>query len=252
MKLLSVDNTKLKKSNIVAENLFTTNNYKTLKGENLGYKTLILHLNPFRQNTKNINLCPFANGCENSCISETGNMFRKNVVNKRERLTELFLENRVEFVKRMIGEIEYNSSIYKNLAIRTNGTSDINFSKIKADSKNIYEHFEDNKNIIFYNYTKDVNMLLNNKNKNHYIVFSGDNNNWELCKKLLDLNYSVALVFKDVPSDFNNYQVVFGDDNDLIFTKPKGIILGLKFKTIRKLGANNKEILKNSSLVIQQ
>lgn len=251
----SVNNNQVKqivKSSLVKKDLiFTTNNYKTMKGEALGYKTLILHLNPHRQNSLNVNLCPYATGCEKSCISETGNMVWLNSVNKRSRLTESFLNNRVEFVRRMISEIEYNASIYQNLAIRTNGTSDINFSKIKVNGKNIYEHFANNKSITFYNYTKDLKMMLNNKDSNHYMVFSGDNDNWFVSQRLLELGYNVALVFKDVPTEYKGFKVVHSDDHDLIFLREKGTILGLKFKSIRTKNANNKQILNESNLIIK-
>lgn len=237
----------LKKPDLV----FTTNNYKTLKGESLGYKTLILHLNPHRQNSLNVNLCPYATNCVKSCISETGNQVRTNSVNRRTRLTESFLSNRVEFVKKMISEIEYNSTIYQKLAIRTNGTSDVNFSKIKVNGKSIYEHFSHNKNVFFYNYSKDLKMILNNTDTNHYMVFSGDNDNWDVSKRLLELGYNVALVFKDVPTEYKGFKVVHSDDHDLIFLREKGTILGLKFKMVRTKGAKNSQILSESKLIIK-
>ena len=42
-----------------SNNLLSTNNSKTIKGEKLGYMAYILYLAPHTQNSKGINLLPF-------------------------------------------------------------------------------------------------------------------------------------------------------------------------------------------------
>ena len=53
--------------------LLTTNNVKTMKGEKLGYKTYILYMSSYNDNSKGINLCSHASkGCATACLVGSG------------------------------------------------------------------------------------------------------------------------------------------------------------------------------------
>ena len=53
--------------------LLTTDNHKTVKGEVMGVKTLVLYLSPYKDNSKGKNLCPKASaGCSKACLFNSG------------------------------------------------------------------------------------------------------------------------------------------------------------------------------------
>ena len=136
--------------------LLTENNHKTIKGEKLGIKTLILYLSPYKDNTRGKNLCPKASlGCSKACLfnSGMGGMYKR-VADGRRNKTEWFLEDRESFVSTLISEITKAVNKYSAdwvLSIRLNGTSDIVWENIYYGGKNIFEHFPD---VDFYDYTK--------------------------------------------------------------------------------------------------
>jgi len=116
--------------------LLSTNNFKTMKGEKLGYLTYILYMSPFTANSKGINVCSHASkGCAEACLvgSGFGGMYI-NVMEGRKAKTEYFLSERVEFLTQLKNEI--GKAIAKNkdkaiVTIRLNGTSDIPYEKFK-------------------------------------------------------------------------------------------------------------------------
>ena len=76
--------------------LLTTDNHKTVKGEVMGVKTLVLYLSPHKDNSKGKNLCPKASeGCSKACLFNSGmSGMYANVANGRRNKTELFLSDR--------------------------------------------------------------------------------------------------------------------------------------------------------------
>jgi len=134
-------------------------------------------------------------------------------------------------------------------SIRLNCTSDIDWVNVKYNNKNIFEIFS---NYQFYDYTKNPNKFLN-KPQNYHLTFSYTGRNWDICKKLLDLGYNIAVVFNvknsnDLPKTFHGYDVINGKTTDYRINDKKGVIIGLKFKTIANKEAQN-EVL-NSCFVV--
>lgn len=218
--------------------LLTTNNHKTIKGEKLGYITYIMYLAPYTQNSRGINLCPHAsNGCASACLFKSGNggMF-DSVKQARINKTEWYLDNRNEFMLKLVNEI--NSIVKKHkdkaiVTIRLNGTSDIRFEKIKVqDNKNIFELFPD---IQFYDYTKNPKRF-GELPLNYHLTFSRSETNDKDAMKLLKQGYNVAMVFNKVPTEYNGYKVIVGDDTDLRFLDEQNVIVGLKYKFITGKG----------------
>lgn len=220
-------------------NLFTVNNTKTEKGEKLGYLTLILHLIPSNKNSHGVNLCPYSSPeCVKLCLNESGlgDVF-PTVQNARKRKTDEFLNDRVAFLKKLIEEIEaYRLKAKKEkltLCIRLNGTSDIQWSKIKLEGKNIFEHFP---TVQFYDYTKNPFIALYSLDqKNYHVTFSWSGENQELCENMLERGLNVAVPFmvkkgNPLPKKFYGYRVIDGDETDLRFLDKKKSIVGLRVK----------------------
>jgi hypothetical protein len=213
----------------------------------VGWKNMILQLTPHTQNSKGYNLCPAANGCEKTCLVYSGMGRFKNVYNGRLKRTEQFIADKPGFVNKLITEISKLSLKHPKLAIRLNGYSDIMWERIKVNGKNIFEHFEQNKNVTFYDYTKII-LRMSLDIPNYHLTFSGSTNNWYDCERLLIDKKNVSIVFeKDLPQVFNGWIINDGDLSDLRFLDPPYTICGLRYKNAA--GVDNKKEIMISKLV---
>jgi hypothetical protein len=119
---------------------------------------------------------------------------------------------------------------------RLNGTSDLSFEKYSVtvdgvDYANIFAAFPD---VQFYDYTK----ILGRKVKgipNYHLTFSAADGNDADVAKAIEQGYNVATVFgikksSPMPEFYNGLPVFNGDDSDLRFLDPKGVIVGLYAK----------------------
>jgi hypothetical protein len=231
------------------KSLLSSNNVKTVKGEKKNYKTFIMYLSPFTLNSKGVNLCPMASeGCANACLFESGfGGIYQSVKNGRLEKTEFYLSNRMAFLDKLVDEITKLETKYKDseftLAIRLNGTSDISFEKqITSNGKTIFDTF---KNIQFYDYTKNYTRFNKPLPSNYHLTFSRSETNEAIAMELLSKGVNVSMVFDKVPETYRGYTVVNGDEDDLTFLKPKGVIVGLKYKKITTKGADNEEAFKS-------
>jgi hypothetical protein len=222
--------------------LLSTNNFKTMKGESLGYLTYILYMSPFTANSKGINVCSHASkGCADSCLvgSGFGGMYA-NVINGRREKTEYFLSSRIEFLNQLKTEI--GKAIAKNkdkaiVTIRLNGTSDIPYEKFKIfEGKNIFEIYPE---IQFYDYTKNYLRFDKVLPSNYHLTFSRSETNHIKAIELLNKGFNVAMVFDKLPTTYEGFEVINGDDNDLRFLDKKNVIVGLKYKKMTGKGADN-------------
>lgn len=226
--------------------LLSTGNPKVLKGMVQGYNTYILHLAP--ANLSGYETCPKrTNGCTAACLNTAGRggMFKKgestNVIQQaRIRKTKQFFENRDQFMTDLVKDIELGikQSIKKGLipVFRLNGTSDIAFEKYAVirngiQYKNIFEAFSD---IQFYDYTKMLNRKVNDI-ANYSLTFSAADGNDIDVIKAIQQGYNIATVFalkktEPMPEYYNGRPVFNGDESDLRFLDPKGVIVGLYAK----------------------
>lgn len=233
--------------------LLSTNNYKTMKGEKFGYVTYIMYMSPFTANSLGKNVCPFASkGCAESCLvgSGFGGMYT-NVMNGRRNKTEYFLADRVKFLNQLDKEIGLAISRHKNkkeiITIRLNGTSDISFETFKVrDGKSLIELYP---NIQFYDYTKNYLRFDKVLPKNYHLTFSRSETNHTKAMELLNRGFNVAMVFDTVPTKFEGYKVVNGDESDLRFKDAKNVIVGLKYKKMTGKGADNSKGLASGFVI---
>ena len=230
--------------------LLSVGNPKTLKGMKEGYNTFILHLAP--ASLSGYNTCPKATeGCKTACLNTAGRggMFKKgestNVIQKaRIRKTKMFYENRNEFFNLLVKDITLaiKQSEKKGLipVFRLNGTSDISFEKYgftiaydgyTIDYANIFERFP---NVQFYDYTKVLGRKVNGI-KNYSLTFSAADGNDIDVMKAIAQGYNIATVFGikktlPMPEYYNGLPVFNGDESDLRFLDPKGVVVGLYAK----------------------
>jgi len=226
--------------------ILTVGNPKILKGMEQGYMTYILHLAP--ANLSGYNTCPKATvGCKFACLNTAGRggMFKKgettNVIQKaRIRKTRMFFEVRASVMALIVADIELaiKQSIKTKLVpvIRLNGTSDISWEKYSVvrngiEYRNIFAAFPQ---LQFYDYTK----VLGRKVKdilNYHLTFSAADGNDADVTKAIEQGYNIAVVFGmkktlAMPEFYNDIPVFNGDESDLRFLDPKGVVVGLYAK----------------------
>ena len=216
------------------------NNAKTVKSDKGGeYLTGIMYLDP--RNTK---VCPYQDiaKCKVGCLNTAGRagIIKKgektnNILQARARKTDLFFEDRAEFMRLIVKDIEAlirkSDRLGVKPCVRLNGTSDIQFETIKLDNGNtIFEEFP---SVQFYDYTKIPTRKVKHI-KNYHLTWSYSEANKKYAdywRTALDKGMNVATVFrKDLPESYKNVKVVSGDMNDLRFLDEKGVIVGLKAK----------------------
>ena len=226
--------------------LLSTGNPKVLKGMSQGYNTYILHLAP--ANLSGYETCAKRTlGCTDACLNLAGRggMFKRgentNVIQQaRIRKTKSFFENRVEFMATLVKDIELAIKQSKKMELvpvfRLNGTSDLSWEKYEVVRngklfRNIFTAFPE---VQFYDYTK----ILGRKVKeysNYQLTFSAADGNDSDVLKAMNEGLNVAVVFGikktlPMPVDYHNRPVFNGDESDLRFLDPKGVIVGLYAK----------------------
>ena len=226
--------------------LLSVGNPKVLKGMSQGYMTYILHLAP--ANLSGYETCAKRTaGCTAACLNTAGRggMFKKgeftNVIQKaRIRKTKMFFENRVEFMAMLVKDIELAikqaGKIDMIPVFRLNGTSDIAFEKYEVVRdgvmyRNIFNAFPD---IQFYDYTK----ILGRKTvayENYNLTFSAADGNDVDVANAIAQGYNIATVFGikktlPMPETYMGIPVFNGDESDLRFLDPHGVIVGLYAK----------------------
>jgi len=212
-----------------------TTNAKTSKNK---LTTFILYLSPSTQNSKGINLCPFASkGCVKSCLYTAGMGKFSNVQEARTRKSEYLINDKKEFYqqieKEITNKVKYYQRKEEKIAVRLNGTSDVDHLKGLKSFTNF--NFEDyKKEIEFYDYTKSLKRAIKYVNSDNYtVVLSRSEDNEKDCIEALFSGINVAAVFMDeLPTSYKGFKVIDGDQSDDIMIKYKGqgIILGLKAK----------------------
>lgn len=204
-------------------------NAKTVKGQKMGFLTGICYLAPSDESGV-MNTCPNASaGCRAACLFSAGRGAMSNVRNPRIAKTVDFFENRVAWLARLEKEI---SALVRKAAkdgktpcVRLNGTSDIAW-----EETGIMGLFP---NVQFYDYTKNWKRAMAFANgelpSNYHLTFSRSESNEKRVQEVLSAGkVNVAVVFrKTLPSTFYGRPVVNGDESDLRFLDPAGVVVGL-------------------------
>ena len=207
-------------------------NSKTVKND---LETFILYLAPSKI-VDGFNLCPFASdGCTKGCLYSAGRGRFSNVQLSRINKTKFWGFDRSNFYIQLANELLtiHDKTIKKDekIAIRLNGTSDIDHLYLleRYSGINFLDPFYNN--LLFYDYSKNPNIVSRYKNTNYKITFSRSETNEIEAKRILKLGGNVAIVFaNELPKKWNNYKVINGDETDLRYFDPSNVVIGLKAK----------------------
>lgn len=233
---------------------------KMVKNEKVGVMTYSINLSPAE--TSGYNVCSHATKeCKAGCLATSGraklDILGGNTIISGARIkkTKLFFENQEFFMYWLVSElVKYQKQAIKKdmvFSARLNTISDIDWANVRhTNGLNIFEMFPE---VICYDYTKNPNKF-NNKPENYHLTFSFTGRNWTSCEQLLQRGVNVAMVFnvnkvEDLPKTYKGFKVINGDESDVRFNDPKGVIVGLKFKRIADKDAEAK--VRQSMFVVQ-
>jgi hypothetical protein len=226
--------------------LLTLSNPKTLKGEDAGYLTAILHLAPHTLSGRNV--CAFEDSCAAPCLNTAGHggialdeMGLNPVQVARIRRTRFFSSDRRGFMAALVHEISLHVARAERHglkpAVRLNGTSDLPWERIRCEgTPNVFSRFP---GVQFYDYTKAPlrvrSRALEIPNYSLCYSLAVSERNHGYAREALSAGLNVAAVFstrrgQPLPASFWGRPVIDGDLTDLRFLDPRGVIVGLRAK----------------------
>lgn len=200
-------------------------NAKTKKNN---VKTFILYLAPANESGVT-NVCPFASeGCKSGCLNKAGRGKFSNVQLSRINRTKFWAADRQLFYTKLGNELLMIAATYKKAAVRLNGTSDIDHLDLLKRYTGIDFLAKKYKNVKFYDYTKNINMIKKYVGTNYHLTFSKSECNDKQVQQALELGANVAAVFShNLPETYLGYKVINGDLTDYRPEDGKGVIVGL-------------------------
>lgn len=187
--------------------------------------------NAARLNGVNIpSTCPWATaGCEAACLYTAGRGRMSNVQVARARRTILYHADRVAFWAVLRQEIaafvRKAERAGKLAAIRLDGTSDVLTAGAWAEG--IMAEFP---TVQWYGYSKSEALATRQDwVDNVDVTFSRaeTTDNQAAALRVLRDGGKVAAVFNTLPSEWQGFEVVDGDADDLTFLRPEGTVQGL-------------------------
>lgn len=216
---------------------------KGKKGIAFGYATALMHLAPAHEAGRG-NVCAWSSPeCRAICLHFAGRSgvlkagaTTNTIREARIRRTQLFFAlGAKDFEAWLRLEIaEHRAwSAKRGLApaLRLNATSDIPWERV---TPTLFSAFED---IRFYDYTKAPLTARPPEAlpSNYHLTMSFSGHNREDCERALVQGRNVAVVFRTkraaaLPATCWGYPVIDGDQHDLRFLDPAGVIVGLRVK----------------------
>lgn len=204
---------------------------KTEGSTTKGYVVGMLYLEPSAK------LCPYSKiaGCMESCLKSAGRMHMSSAQKARAERTRM-LENdpdlfRAVLVAEITALVHYAERKGMKPAVRLNGTSDINWAKFFPELFNWFSY-----SVQFYDYTKSPQYLKDAQRVPNLHVsasYSAANPNYadRITKAAEDFGANLVVVFSGkLPQSFHGKPVVDGDEYDMRFLDPNGVVVGLKAK----------------------
>jgi hypothetical protein len=192
-------------------------------------ESVILHLSPSDLSGRNV--CPFASaGCRSACLNTSGRGTMDSVQSARLRKTQLLFENKYEFWRLLVEDLERLSRRADKKGLqavaRLNGTSDLPWERMRdpLSGLTVFEMFPE---VTFYDYTKVPGRR--NLPKNYHLTFSLSEDNREQALSELADGRNVAVVFasEHFPTEYMGYPVVSGVESDLRYLDAPGVIVAL-------------------------
>jgi hypothetical protein len=211
---------------------------KIAKGKKLKINTAILYMQPADKVAVKT-LCAGADlfGCKKDCLVSSGQLGKTPAQKAVTKRTLCYLLERSRFFDVLRGEVYLHSANYGDtLAVRLNGTTDINFNKF----------IESMPSVLFYDYTKIYARVKKNTLKNYDLTFSGSANNSTTMgitakaikngfKTVLAVNTAETIGEYKMPDKLDLIPLINMDDTDARFLDPAGSVGVLKRKGSNKL-----------------
>ena len=214
-------------------------NAKTVKGQKYGYMTGVLYLSPYTKSGRNV--CPLAHKarCHAPCLDEAGRGAFRNVQEARLRKTDLFFTDRDAFMHDLVHDVLRLERMAQARGLipvcRLNGTSDIKWETVDFDygGKHYTNVFEMFPFLQFYDYTKTPGRTRDIHNYDLTFSYSGTPEFQPYVRTAKDQGMRIAVVFRkrdEIPPTFMGMECVDGDDSDLRFLEPQGVVVALYAK----------------------
>ena len=201
---------------------------KVEKGEKKGYITSILYLQPAdKVSVKTLCAAAALFGCKGPCLISSGQLGMTTGQNAATKRTILFLLRHDDFVAQLNKEIQALQRKHGDkLAIRLNGTSDIDWHDVIAA----------NPKTRFYDYTKIFARIQKNDLPNYDLTFSGSaysNKSLAITARAIKSEFRAVIAFntkelqgeETIPENLLDF-----DDTDLRFLDPVNSVVGLYAK----------------------
>jgi hypothetical protein len=223
----------------IGDRYLLSQSVKIAKGSKKGFETGVAYM-PANKKFDGGHTCSDEKkaGCGDNCLVYTGHMALPNGVMAREDRFVLFLKDPAlffEILKREILKQERRARKKGFLSAgRMNGTTDLDWTRILFDGRTVFEHFPQT---TWYDYTKNPNLARNYLNHGIDVTLSWYKRlDTSVALELLDQGANLAIAYYDRLPEFQvmgdrKVQVIDGDETDLRFLDPRGVIVGLKFKS---------------------
>ena len=208
---------------------------KTVKGERYGVLTAILYLSP--ASSSGVNMCSMAKiaSCIDACLNTAGRGAMSSVQMSRLRKTLFMLQYWDDFKAMLMREVTKHAKYCRNrgykCAIRLNGTSDVRW-ELKIWEEMVY--FYNQWDVHWYDYTKIANRMVPDLSiYDLTFSYSGVPEYQRFVDTARAMGMRMAVVFRyrtQIPKHFMGMDVVDGDDSDLRFLEPQGVVSALYAK----------------------
>ena len=207
--------------------LFTASSAKLDKSQTEQWLNAVLYLEP---SVDYKSICQASSaGCRASCLTNSGMMRMPAQTNARVQRTKMYLTERDNFMVQLEKEITAYllkaTKAGKKLALRLNGTSDLDWFEVYAKFPQVQ----------FYEYTKRPDIVLRaKKTSNLHVTFSRNEKTKDsTMQRIIESGANVAVVFDDkkqMPLTYMGMNVINGDAHDRRFEDGTTQIVGLKLK----------------------
>jgi len=232
-------------------------NAKTIKGDDT-FQTAIMYLAPHMASGMG-NVCPMAEmaKCINPCLYGSGRAaLFASIPKARVAKTQRYFQDRTAFMTELVRDIgnfvRHCAKAGTKPAVRLNGTSDIQWEIAHPCARNgvefasIFEAFPD---VVFYDYSKIAKRAYRALPSNYSLTLSWSGANPVFAagieKAARETGCNVAVVYRSkalrnsmIGRTDTFLPVVDGDETDMRFLDPKGVIVGLYAKGPAKKDAS--------------
>lgn len=219
--------------------LLTTSSTKIGKSNSDAWLNAVLYLEPSMDYKQ---ICRASSpGCRASCLTHSGMMRMSNQTNARVSRTSMLLTTpeifRSTLEKELVALHKKATKTGKRLAIRLNGTSDIDW----------FDVYRNHPEIQFYEYTKRPDLVLKSQTlENVHMTFSRtENTKPETMQRMIATGVNIAVVFddkKETPKKIWGMTVISGDEHDRRFEDKQGQIVALTLKGTLAVKAAAKQV----------